>query len=86
MKQATRAKIEAFHYHEMYNSPACWTTTKMIDDELKQLKSNASKIKSLKTNIKIRLIGFGWNDLHTPWSRDGNHLSVHLFTTHLKKY
>ena len=36
-------------------------------------------------NIKIQVIGFGWSDLHMPWSRDGKHLSVHLLTTHLKK-
>ena len=38
MKQATKVQIDAFHCHEMHNSPVCWTSPKMIDDELKKVK------------------------------------------------
>ena len=69
----------------MYNSPACWTCTKMVDDELKKLKSKSEKLKSLKCNIKMRVNGFGWYDLHTPWSQNSKDLTIQQLITHLKK-
>ena len=85
MKQATKAQIDAFRFHEMHGSLACWTSSKMIDDELKKMNSNTAKTRALKKNIKIRVNGFGWKDLQTPWSKNGKPLSIHTLTTHLKK-
>ena len=52
---------------------------------MKKLKSKSSKLKALKANIKIRVSGFGWNEFHTPWSRNGKELSVQQLMSHLMK-
>ena len=37
----------------------------------------------MKEQIRIRVIGFGWKDLHHPWSRDGRDYSPEELLTHL---
>ena len=37
----------------------------------------------MKTQIRIRTVGFGWKDLHHPWSRDGKHYSPEELLEHL---
>ena len=42
----------------------CWK-------ELKQLASNIAKFEALKEQIRMHVLGFGWNDLRTFWSKGG---------------
>ena len=37
----------------------------------------------MKTQIRIRTVGFGWKDLHHPWSRNGKHYSPEELLEHL---
>jgi hypothetical protein len=39
--------------------------------EYKKLGSYTTKINAVKLQIKIHVIGFGWKDLHHPWSKEG---------------
>ena len=39
--------------------------------ELKRLHSVSAKFISLKEQTRIRVLGFGWRDLHTTWSYKG---------------
>ena len=78
------AHIDAIFYYKMYSSLACWKTFKQIDCELKKLNSKTAKLKYLKSNIRIRVLGMGWSDLHTPWSINGKYYTPEKLTVKLK--
>ena len=84
MKKAQEGLIDALYYHDMFGSAACWMNARQIDTELRKLTSNTAKIDALKENIRIRVIGLGWSDLATPWSRNGKLLTVDQLKVHLK--
>ena len=62
-------------YIEMANSPAFWKTKTIANREFKNLPSETARLNAVKEQIRIRIIGFGWQDLHHPWSKEG-----HTFT------
>ncbi len=62
-------------YIEMANSPAFWKTKVIANREFKNLPSETARLNAVKEQIRIRIIGFGWQDLHHPWSKEG-----HTFT------
>ena len=84
MDCATESFIDAIYYHEMYNSEACWRVSRDVDRGLKKLKSNTAKINALKENIRMRVLGLGWRDLSTPWSKNGEYLTTKQLADHLK--
>ena len=84
MDRATESFIDAIYYHEMYNSEACWRVNRDVDRGLKNLKSNTAKINALKENIRMRVLGLGWTDLSTPWSKNGEYLTTKQLADHLK--
>ena len=56
---------------EMANLPVFWKTKEIAIIEYKKLKSNMAKLNAVKEQIRIHVIGFGWKDLHHPWSKEG---------------
>ena len=84
MKKAQEGLTDALYYHDMFDSAACWMNARQIDTELRKLTSNTAKIDALKENIRIRVIGLGWSDLATPWSRNGKSSTVDQLKVHLK--
>ena len=68
---ATKSYIDKLHYREMHDSPACWKDCRQVDAELKKLKSESAKKEALKDQIRIRVLGLGWDDCHHPWSIGG---------------
>ena len=58
-------------YIDMAHSPAFWISKAMANKEYKKLGSNTAKINAVKLQVKIHVIGFGWKDLHHPWSKEG---------------
>ena len=56
-----------------------------MDRELKKLKSKSAKLNGLKENIRMRVVGLGWKDLATAWSKNGKELTVNELSNHLKK-
>ena len=77
--------IDALYYHEMYFSERRITTLSKVTAALKKLSSEAKRIEELKEQIRMRVLGLGWPDLHTPWSKGGEafdsaHLKAHLAT------
>ena len=52
--------------------------------EVKNLNSKSSKILSLKENIRMRVIGLGWEDLITHWSKNGKSFTVEELASYLK--
>ena len=84
LKNASEAYVDAIYYHEMFRSPACWRTSAAVDRELAKLKSKSAKLSALKENIRIRVIGLGWKDLATAWSKDGKDFTPNQLANHLK--
>jgi hypothetical protein len=58
-------------YIEMSKSQCFWKTKAIANKEYKKLESKTAKLNAVKEQIKIRIIGFGWKDLHHAWSQDG---------------
>ena len=56
-----------------------------MDRELKRLNSKSAKLDGLKENIRMRVLGLGWTDLHTAWSKNGKEYMVNELSNHLKK-
>ena len=69
--------IEALYLVKMYESEACIKgNPKNVTATLKKLKTKKTKYDALKTNITIRVKGFGWNWAHTPWSKGKKKLTI----------
>lgn len=62
---------EALTYIEMAHSPAFWSTRTKAYNQFRQLTSPSAQLRAVKEQIRIRVLGFGWKDLHHPWSKDG---------------
>ena len=68
---AQESYANALTYIEMFHSPAGWTTKPIALTEYEKLTSKSSKLAAVKDQIRIRVLGFGWDDLHYAWSTDG---------------
>ena len=69
----------------MYHSPACWRTKSDAKKTFDKLNSRAARIDAVKEQIRIRVIGFGWKDLHHPWSYNGREFTPAEQFDHLIK-
>ena len=85
LASAREEHIDALYYYAMFSSAACWKTAAAVDRELAKLKSVSARLEALKENIRMRVDGLGWDDLSTPWSKDGKAFSVAYLSAHLKK-
>ena len=85
MDKATESYIDTIYYREMYKSVVWWKTISEVKRELKKLKSKTAKLNALKENIRMRVIGLGWKDFATPWSKNGEKFTALYLTSHLEK-
>ena len=86
MDRVSEEYIEAMYLINMYHSDACIKDDpKNVTAVLNKLKSKTAKMRALKTNISIRVKGFGWQWAHTSWSKDGEEYSVSYLANHLCK-
>ena len=83
-ERATEDYIDAVYYHRMYRSEACWKTVREVTNGLKNLNTKKDKYDSLKENIQIRVIGFGWTKFKQAWSKNGNPYSIEFLADALK--
>lgn len=85
-KKIVAAQLEyakALTYVDMFYSDACWRSKSHAKRAFDDLSSYAAKLNAVKEQIRIRVIGFGWNDLHHPWSKNGVHYSPDALFKHL---
>jgi hypothetical protein len=73
----------ALTYIDMFNSSTCWKTKSIAQTEFGKLHSKTAKLDAVKEQIRIRVFGFRWKDLHHPWSKDGTDYSPEELLTHL---
>ena len=57
----------------------------MLDREFKKIRSKSAKLNVLKENMRMIVLGLGWKDFATPWSRDSRELTPDQLRDHLKK-
>jgi hypothetical protein len=67
----------------MFDSPACWQNKKGAKKSFEKLTSRSARLEAVKEQIRIRVIGFGWKDLHHPWSEGGVEFSSDHLLNHL---
>ena len=50
---------------------ACWKTVAEARKGFSNLRSDTAKKETVKEQIHLRVVCFGWKYLHHPWSKDG---------------
>ena len=83
-EKATQLLIDCLYYYDMYWSPRRLKTAAEVDELLGKLTSNTAKLDEMKEQIRIRVLGLGWEDLHHPWSKNGKQFSFEELAAHLK--
>ena len=73
----------ALTFIEMYHSDACWKDAIIARRKFDALGSDTAKREAVKDQIRIRVNGLGWKDVHHAWSLKGvdytgNQLLQHL--------
>ena len=56
--------INGLAFIEKFHSAAGWKTKTVAVAEFAKLKSKTAKLEAIKEQIRIRIQGFGWDDLH----------------------
>ena len=73
----------ALTYTDMYHSDVCWKTAGDARRAFSKLTSKTAKLDAVKEQIRIRVLGFGWDDLHHAWSKGGVDYSPEVLRDHL---
>ena len=81
---ATHKYVDKLYYREMYDSAACWRTCAQVNQEMKALGSVSVRLKALKDQIRMRVLGLGWDNCHHPWSKNGHVYTPDKLVLHLK--
>lgn len=84
LEAATKDYVDKLHYRSMFDSAACWKNCKQVDVELKKIKTVSGKKEALKDQIRIRVLGLGWEDCHHAWSHGGTEYTPEELANHLK--
>ena len=84
LEAATKDYVDKLHYRAMFDSAACWKTCKQVDAELRNIKSVSGKKEALKDQIRMRVLGLGWEDCHHAWSHGGTDYTPKELADHLK--
>ena len=85
MIAAQRKYPNALTFIDMYHSNACWSILNIAHWRFSELTSETARKEAVKDQIRLRVIGFGWSDLHHPWSKDGADYSGNDLLDHLIK-
>ena len=62
---------EALILHRMWYYHKCYNTATEVTTRLKDLTYKKDNLDTLKDNIKICVIAFGWEEFKTQWLKDG---------------
>jgi len=73
----------ALTFIEMYHSDACWKTAAAARGNFDELGSETAKREAVKDQIRIRVNGLGWKDLHHAWSLKGLDYTANQLLQHL---
>ena len=79
---AQREYANALTHIDVFHSPAGWKDEGEVRRGYALLGSKTARLEAVKNQIRIRTVGFGWMDLHHPWSKQG----VDYSPEHLRDY
>ena len=65
----------ALTYIERYHSQSSWQSGEDVARQFAKLTSNTAILNALKEHIRIREVGFGWNDVYIAWSNNGSYFT-----------
>ena len=78
--------LDAVMLFRLYDSGACWKVNPtVVAENLINMTSYVAKRDALKTNISIRVKGFGWKELHIPWTHQRGKLPLVGLGNQLRK-
>lgn len=83
-EKATAELIDALYYHDMYHSVRRWKTAEEVDEMLGKMRSNSAKLEEVKEQIRMRVLGFGWDNMHHAWSQGNKVYTYNELADHLK--
>ena len=66
LEKASKTYSQQLIFLEMYHSSACWKTVEEVNRIFRKIVSTTQKLEAIKDQIKMRVIGLGWKDLHHP--------------------
>lgn len=75
--------IVALELWEQYHSPRCWKTKEAAVEVYNKLKSKSARLSAVKEQVLIRYLGIGQEDLHHPWSANGEDFNLKNLLNHL---
>ena len=75
-RKREKQTLDKLHHREMFESEACLKTCSKTDNELRQITSIIWRKAVMKEQIKVRVLGLGWDDWHHPWSAAGHEFKV----------
>ena len=84
LEAATKDYVDKLHYRGIFDSAACWKTCKQVDAEPRKIKSVSGKKEALKDQIRMRVLGLGWEDCHHAWSHGGTDYTPKELADHPK--
>ena len=73
----------ALTFIEMYHSDACWKDAIIARRKFDALGSDTAKREAVKDQIRIRVNGLGWKDVHHAWSLKGVDYTANQLLQHL---
>ena len=75
----------ALRYIDIYYSSVRWKTPVDISKEFANLGTKTERLREIKDQMRMRIIGLGWHDLRPGWSKVGNDHSPEYFCGDLIK-
>ena len=85
LEKASDQFIKALVLRQMWDSDAACKTVDDVTNRLQLLKYKKDKMAMLTDNIEIRVVGFGWQEFRTEWSKDGKQKSIEQLEEQLKE-
>jgi hypothetical protein len=82
LKKLESRYLETLEYWEMRETRRF--TIFKVKQDLEKIKAKCRRVDYLKAAIQIRVIGFGWGDLHVAWSAGGVDKTVEELTAELE--
>ena len=67
----------------MFDLPACLKSCAQINNELRQIKSTRGIKEGMKDQIRIRVLGLGWDYWHHPWYEAGYEFTGEELAEHI---
>ena len=82
---ALREQFSASRCYRLVYGDSDWLSGLVVDrfDDIVAVQIATAGMEAVKDQIRNRVVGFGWKDLHHPWSKDGYEYTAEELFEHL---